>query len=121
MKKILVFVCLMFISASSYPMTIGHYKNLKGDENPSIEFALQQYITGLYDGMALVVLGNEISRKEYGLPSHFRSFCVPEGLTLNIENLYKIIDDEMRIEGYPDRVDIGLPLLVGLQKTFTCE
>ena len=126
MKKILVFICLMFLSTSSYPFTIATYKAIRGMDDDMFALSLDNYMKGLYDGMALVISTNEISKEKYYMPSKFLSFCVPEELTFDIEtfnqNLHKIVGDEMRRNQYHQhKADIGLPLFAGLQKTFPCE
>ena len=67
MKKIVVFICLMFISSSvySFTLTIESYKEMKetARENGNMQVFLRGQIEGIYQGLLGMVIIIESNAK----------------------------------------------------------
>ena len=111
MKKIVVFICLMFISSSvySFTLTVESYKEMKetARENGNMKVFLRGQIEGIYQGL----LGNVVL------------WCSPDNLSLNYQNLIFIVDKELERRKLFYRVStpISFVLYAGLLNRFPCK
>ncbi|MEE1574023.1 MAG: hypothetical protein V1257_10595 [Candidatus Neomarinimicrobiota bacterium] len=136
MKKILVFICLMFLSSSAHSMNVrvGGYKEMKeaalGSE--SVKYLLMGQIDGIHDGLATMLTVIKINMEKYGTKSIMELWCAPGELVLKYENLIDIIDEELELMdriakemgrpvGSLDEMPISFVLRMGLLHTFPCE
>ena len=95
MKKIVVFICLMFISSSVYSLslTIDSYKEMKetARENGNMKVFLRGQIEGIYQGLLGMVIIIESNAKKHGTKTNVALWCSPDNLSLNYQNLICIL------------------------------
>ena len=81
MKKIVVFICLMFISSSVYSLTltIDSYKEIKetARENGNMQVFLRGQIEGIYQGLLGMVIIIESNAKNMEQKLMLRCGVVP--------------------------------------------
>ena len=127
MKKILVFICLMFLSSPvfSFTLQVNTYNQMREDsnENEYLDMFLKGQVDGTYGGllgMLLLSLGNT---QKYGTKSNVELWCPPRKIGLNVQNIFEIIDKELDREDsfYNDDYPIAIVLYKGLLNTFPCE
>ena len=127
MKKIVVFICLMFISTSAFSLTltVDTYKEMKetARENEVMKLFLKGQIEGIYQGLLGMLIIIEVNAKKHGTISNIVLWCGPDDLSLNYQNLIVIVDKELKRKGpsYSVRTPISLVLYTGLLNTFPCE
>ena len=127
MKKIVVFICLMFISSSAYSLTltIDGYKEMKetARENGNMKVFLRGQIEGIYQGLLGMVIIIETNAKKYETKSNVALWCNPDDLALNYQNLIFIVDKELERRKLFYRVStpISFVLYAGLLNRFPCK
>lgn len=113
MKKILLALCTMFTTNGALGgMTIELYKEAsikKGGER-----IVSSYVTGLGEGLFWANAATEVSFKQ-------RLYCQPTNLALNGHNYIEILNREIEEGAHAQDTELGVALLVGLQKTFPCS
>ena len=128
MKKVIVGICLMFVSTGyvagatnsvSMGLSIEHYIEDRNKWNMA-KF-LDAYLMGLAHG--IIYLNNEMALvlpKEMvrGHP-YMTTICASEHL--NIKDVREVIDNELRDNTYSLSLKVGLPLTNGLRKKFPCS
>lgn len=111
-----IFILIFSFNSAFAGLPVKVYLTLKKDDNS----AIKMHIFGLVDGY---MWSNEVQKAKGNIPL----FCLPNNLTLNIENYISILDDE--IEKQKKELDkksieelrIGLLLLIGIATTFPCK
>ena len=134
MKKIVVFICLMFISSSVFALNLKGYKQFKEivPENEFVEAYLKGTIKGTYGGLMAMLTIINATAEDLGTKSNVKLWCSPKKIDLNYENLIGIIDKEVELRdsrakkmGQPanffDEMPISFILRQGLLETFPCE
>ena len=134
MKKIVVFICLMFLSSSAFSFSLKAYKNFKeiAPENEVVEAYLEGTIKGTYAGLLAMLTIINATAEDFGTKSNVKLWCSPENIALNYENLIDIIDKEVELKdsrnkkmGLPagslDEMPISFILRQGLLETFPYE
>ena len=128
MKKLIVGICLMFVSTGyvagatnsvSMGLSIEHYIEDRNKWNMA-KF-LDAYLMGLAHG--IIYLNNEMALvlpKEMvrGHP-YMTTICASEHL--NIKDVREVLDNELRDNTYSLSLKVGLPLTNGLRKKFPCS
>jgi hypothetical protein len=134
MKKILVFICLMFISSSVFAIKVEGYKNLKelAPENKFAEGYLKGTIRGTHEGLMAMLAVIMVTEKKLGTKSNVEVWCPPNKIALNHENLIDILDKQVELtksrgkkmgkpDDFGDEIPIAYVLRQGLLQTFPCE
>ena len=128
MKKLIVGICLMFVSTGyvagatnsvSMGLSIEHYIEDRNKWNMA-KF-LDAYLMGLAHG--IIYLNNEMAMvlpKEMvrGHP-YMTTICASEHL--NIKDVREVLDNELRDNTYSLSLKVGLPLTNGLRKKYPCS
>ena len=112
----------MVISSLAFSFDVGSYRGMRiYPGNEKYDLAVKHYIKGLYTGIHNMVVLSDLDQKKFGTKSNITLFCVPRDLKVNVENLYAIIDDEIKRRNLPDGYELFGVLYVGLIYTFPCE
>ena len=128
MKKLIVGICLMFVSSGyvagatnsvSMGLSIEHYIEDRNKWNMA-KF-LDAYLMGLAHG--IIYLNNEMALvlpKEMvrGHP-YMTTICASEHL--RIKDVRDVLDNELRDNTYSLSLKVGLPLTNGLRKKYPCS
>ena len=128
MKKLIVGICLMFVSTGyvagatnsvSMGLSIEHY--IEDRDKWNMAKFLDAYLMGLAHG--IIYLNNEMALvlpKEMvrGHP-YMTTICASEHL--NIKDVREVLDNELRDNTYSLSLKVGLPLTNGLRKQYPCS
>ena len=128
MKKLIVGICLMFVSTGyvagatnsvSMGLSIEHY--IEDRDKWNMAKFLDAYLMGLAHG--IIYLNNEMALvlpKEMvrGHP-YMTTICASEHL--NIKDVREVLDNELRDNTYSLSLKVGLPLTNGLRKKYPCS
>ena len=128
MKKLIVCICLMLLSTGyvagatnsvAMGLSIGHY--IVDRYKWNMAKFLDAYLMGLTHG--IIYLNNEMAQvlpKEMvrGHP-YMTTICASEHL--NIKDVRKVLDNELRDNTYSLSLKVGLPLTNGLRKKYPCS
>ena len=128
MKKLIVGICLMFVSTGyvagatnsvSMGLSIEHYIEDRNKWNMA-KF-LDAYLMGLVHG--IIYLNNDMALvlpKEMvrGHP-YMTTICASEHL--NIKDVREVLDNELKDNTYSLSLKVGLPLTNGLRKKYPCS
>ncbi len=128
MKKLIVGICLIFVSTSyvagatnsvSMGLSIEHY--IEDRDKWNMAKFLDAYLMGLAHG--IIYLNNEMALvlpKEMvrGHP-YMTTICASEHL--NIKDVREVLDNELRDNTYSLSLKVGLPLTNGLRKKYPCS
>ena len=128
MKKLIVGICLMFVSTGyvggatnsvSMGLSIEHY--IEDRDKWNMAKFLDAYLMGLAHG--IIYLNNEMALvlpKEMvrGHP-YMTTICASEHL--NIKDVREVLDNELRDSTYSLSLKVGLPLANGLRKKYPCS
>ena len=128
MKKLIVGICLMFVSTGyvagatnsvSMGLSIEHY--IEDRDKWNMAKFLDAYLMGLVHG--IIYLNNEMALvlpKEMvrGHP-YMTTICASEHL--NIKDVREVLDNELRDNTYSLSLKVGLPLTNGLRKKYPCS
>ena len=128
MKKLIVGICLMFVSTGyvagatnsvSMGLSIEHY--IEDRDKWNMAKFLDAYLMGLAHG--IIYLNNEMALvlpKEMvrGHP-YMTTICASEHL--RIKDVREVLDNELRDNTYSLSLKVGLPLTNGLRKKFPCS
>ena len=128
MKKLIAGICLMLVSTGyvagatnsvSMGLSIEHY--IEDRDKWNMAKFLDAYLMGL--AHAIIYLNNEMALvlpKEMvrGHP-YMTTICASEHL--NIKDVRKVLDNELRDNTYSLSLKVGLPLTNGLRKKFPCS
>ena len=128
MKKLIVGICLMFVSTGyvagatnsvSMGLSIEHY--IEDRDKWNMTKFLDAYLMGLVHG--IIYLNNDMALvlpKEMvrGHP-YMTTICASEHL--NIKDVREVLDNELRDSTYSLSLKVGLPLTNGLRKKYPCS
>tara|TARA_B100001765_G_C19301960_1_gene249145 strand:+ start:128 stop:517 length:390 start_codon:yes stop_codon:yes gene_type:complete len=128
MKKLIVGICLMLVSTGSVAgainsvsmgLSIEHY--IEDRDKWNMAKFLDAYLMGLAHG--IIYLNNEMAmvlpKEMVRGDSYMTTICASEHL--NIKDVRKVLDNELRDNTYSLSLKVGLPLTNGLRKKFPCS
>ena len=119
MKKLLGIVVLGLlwcnISFASELLIRGFITGIeKGKDNEIIQKYIEGNLLGIYSGFMMSIARNDI-----------KSFCVPEKLYINVENLIDFVEQQIEIDKerglYDESHPIAFVLMNSLERTFPCN
>ena len=105
-------ILLALSSCNAFGITIDEYNKRKTEKE--ISSYDQVYVTG-------IGIGFFWANVELGTNKKPLLYCQPPELKLGMQNYLEILDDEAKKAPHTGESEIGLTLLMGLQRVFPCN